>query len=948
MKTFQLSICKAMIFLLIALHINPGAMAQKVKIGEESLINIATDHPYKIGEKGIVFEKELFKENASYIALHFKNFDLAPGDYVEFFSTETGESFIYSGKGKVVDDGTKTISDFWTGSIWTDKATIRLYSSAPSKGYGFDIDKVIYGFPDAFGSPSPMEVCGSDDKKQAICYDGTDMYKKSRAVCKIIINNMYVCTGWLLGDEGHVMTNNHCIGNATDARNTQFLFNYEYTNCGGSGQASTDVVATTSTLVKTSDNFDYSLVKLPVNPSSKYGYLSLRSTIPQVGERVYVPQHPGGKRKQIAAYDDKSTASDKHSMIISNSSRRVSYSADTEGGSSGSPVLSYKDNLVVTLHNTGSCSGGNGGNRNDNIIKDLGNSLPHNAVDSNGGGGGGDDGNGGGDGGDNGDGSDCTTSISSFPYSESFESGLGSWAQSTKDNLDWTAKSGATPSSNTGPSKASDGSYYIYVESSGENTGYPNKVANIMSPCFNLSKQSAATASFKYHMYGEYMGTLKLEASKDKGATWTTLWNLSGNQGDSWKSASVKLDKYAGSTVQLRFNATTSSGWTSDFAIDQFEVKTDNSSGSDPGNGNGDYDAVIKEWLELVNKARTDNGLGKVTINPLLSKAAAIQVKDMDDNSYVGHQDSNGNWPDDRVKSVGYSFESVKENVGGGHTSAQDIHDGLMNSSGHRATILDPNWKEIGLAYGGIYYKRPDNPDAHYWVQIFAIPGNPDGGSGDGNDGGSDITKCTSTITALPYSQGFESGLKDWTQNTGDDLDWTIHSGNTPSSYTGPSSAKEGKYYIYVESSTEGKGYPNKSALLSSPCFSLKDTSKFSFDYHMYGATMGTLKLEVSKDDGTTWATLWSKSGDQGNSWQSVSLKLDKYLGATIRLRFNAKTSSGWRSDFAIDNISMTKSASDGDNGGGGDGGNDDVSADLKELLVLVNNSRAQNSKTPC
>ena len=136
--------------------------------------------------------------------------------------------------------------------------------------------------------------------------------------------------------------------------------------------------------------------------------------------------------------------------------------------------------------------------------------------------------------------SGCTGGITSYPYHEGFENTLGSWTQSSSDNFDWTTRSGSTPSSNTGPSTASEGSYYVYMESSSPN--YANKRAILNSPCFDLSSPSSATLDFKYHMYGKStMGSLTLEASTNNGVTWSSIWSKSGNQGNSWKDASIDL-----------------------------------------------------------------------------------------------------------------------------------------------------------------------------------------------------------------------------------------------------------------------------------------------------------------------------------------------------------------------------------------------------------------------
>lgn len=161
----------------------------------------------------------------------------------------------------------------------------------------------------------------------------------------------------------------------------------------------------------------------------------------------------------------------------------------------------------------------------------------------------------------------CSSTVSSFPYSESFESGIGAWTQATDDNFDWTRDANGTPSSSTGPSSAAAGSYYMFTESS--NPNYPTKTAIFNSPCFDLSSVSNAKFKFKYHMYGSSMGTLKLEVQEDGSSTWTSVWSKSGDQGNSWKDAEVNL---ASKKLKVRFHLTTASSYRSDAAIDAISV----------------------------------------------------------------------------------------------------------------------------------------------------------------------------------------------------------------------------------------------------------------------------------------------------------------------------------------------------------------------------------------
>ncbi|PHR70071.1 MAG: peptidase S8 [Lutibacter sp.] len=176
----------------------------------------------------------------------------------------------------------------------------------------------------------------------------------------------------------------------------------------------------------------------------------------------------------------------------------------------------------------------------------------------------------------------CSGGITSFPYTEGYENTLGAWTQSTSDDINWTVDASGTPSSGTGPSSASQGTYYVYVEASGNNTGYPNKRAILNSPCYDLTSETEATFAFKYHMYGAAdMGTIALEASSDNGSTWTSIWNESGNKGNSWQTASVSLASYIGGSVQLRFNRVTGATWKADIAIDDVSLTGATSGGGD-------------------------------------------------------------------------------------------------------------------------------------------------------------------------------------------------------------------------------------------------------------------------------------------------------------------------------------------------------------------------------
>ncbi len=164
-----------------------------------------------------------------------------------------------------------------------------------------------------------------------------------------------------------------------------------------------------------------------------------------------------------------------------------------------------------------------------------------------------------------------------LPYSENFESDMGSWLPSTGNDGDWQTHTGATSSTGTGPESASDESYYAYVEASTSGTGYvgyPDKTA-AMEASFDFSGMFSIELSFDYHMYGSEMGSLYIDVYD---GTWHEgIWSRTGQQQTSssaaWLGAVVDLSAYAGnSSVLIRFRGVTSTSWISDMAVDNIAL----------------------------------------------------------------------------------------------------------------------------------------------------------------------------------------------------------------------------------------------------------------------------------------------------------------------------------------------------------------------------------------
>lgn len=163
-----------------------------------------------------------------------------------------------------------------------------------------------------------------------------------------------------------------------------------------------------------------------------------------------------------------------------------------------------------------------------------------------------------------------------------------------------------------------------------------------------------------------------------------------------------------------------------------------------------------------------------------------------------------------------------------------------------------------------------------------------------------DMTQCGTTCgNACVLSNG-------WVNVTSDDMDWTVNSGGTGSSSTGPSADHTTGSGNYVYTETSGS-CSNSTAEMISPAIDLTGLSDFTLDfwYHMYGSNMGTLFVEVSTNNQATW-TVVDNFTDDLNSWQQRTVNLNTYVGGVIFIRFRAATGSGFRSDMAIDDVTFS------------------------------------------
>lgn len=119
------------------------------------------------------------------------------------------------------------------------------------------------------------------------------------------------------------------------------------------------------------------------------------------------------------------------------------------------------------------------------------------------------------------------------------------------------------------------------------------------------------------------------------------------------------------------------------------------------------------EVLRLVNAERSKQGLRSLKLAEDLTSIANTKARDMAVNRYFDHRSPTYGSPFEMLQKFGVSYKSAGENIAAGQQTPAQVMESWMNSSGHRANILNSSYTELGVGFyaGGSYDT--------YWVQLF-------------------------------------------------------------------------------------------------------------------------------------------------------------------------------------------------------------------------------------
>ncbi len=324
-------------------------------------------------------------EESTYVAIHLKSLVLRNGAALVLRNEEGTE--IWRTTEEI------TAEDVWLPPVPAESARLACENtSASSCDCDVVIDRSARGHDLAslrqqnHPELELSEICGDCNLEDTVCSTlPAPLKNRRKAVARLLLGGTDTCTGFLVGDQGHLITNVHCIANENEARNVTFEFGAEEPVCPPTVNCNQMVKATASRLqrgavwVGSDATIDVAIVKLPASFAQTFGHLVLAKRLPNPHENVGLVQHPLGQSKKYSIDNVRSVGGPACGDGLP---ATIGYKADTLEGSSGAPVISLQQGLgngVIAVHECLGCP--NRGIPSLLVAQRLGHLLPQSAFD---------------------------------------------------------------------------------------------------------------------------------------------------------------------------------------------------------------------------------------------------------------------------------------------------------------------------------------------------------------------------------------------------------------------------------------------------------------------------------------------------------------------------------------------------------------------------------------
>ena len=174
---------------------------------------------------------------------------------------------------------------------------------------------------------------------------------------------------------------------------------------------------------------------------------------------------------------------------------------------------------------------------------------------------------------------------------------------------------------------------------------------------------------------------------------WYAVYNVNNGIVGAVDGRYIKLEDEAAAVTASK---TDDSAVAANKAKDKSKEQKTPAKGSTPAVINEDLSQDEQKLLELVNKAREDEGLEQLSIDENLMKVARTKAKDMTENNYFSHQSPTYGSPFDMMRQFDNAFKSAGENIAGNKT-VEGAFKAWMASDSHKKNILNSGFKVTGI-----------------------------------------------------------------------------------------------------------------------------------------------------------------------------------------------------------------------------------------------------------
>ncbi|XP_077865040.1 MAM and LDL-receptor class A domain-containing protein 2-like [Saccoglossus kowalevskii] len=483
-------------------------------------------------------------------------------------------------------------------------------------------------------------------------------------------------------------------------------------------------------------------------------------------------------------------------------------------------------------------------------------------------------------------------------YDCTFEEDLCTWRQDDTDDFDWTRHKGSTQTLYTGPTVdhtlgTSEG-YYLYIEA---NSVDGDERGRLISDVLPPTTSSGYCLQFWYHMLGNIVGDLNVYV-RDYYGVETKIWSRMGTQADEWRYG--QRDLHMTSNYEIIFEVTRITKQRSDIAIDDLSVHP----GPCPPHRACDFEYDFCGWTNSIDGdelywLRGRNGTETTGTGPTIDHTTGTATGHFayieTSTSTIGHSAvlTTTEFTSDIDRCLRFWYHMYGEDIGSLNVYQIDIGNIFQTPIWSRSGNQDDMWRRGTIP---LPVELTGNP---YLISFQGVVGNGTLG---------DIAIDDVLVDDVPCQPegwcDFEMNTCGWTNELvkDDDYNWIRNAATTPTGGTGPKidhtlgTAKG--YYMVLETSDGNIG--DRAWLVSEH---LQPTSGkcFKFWYHMFGATIGTLRVYFeSAVDGMT--LLWTASGDHGDVWKNGHVTVNSAVEYWII--FEA-TNGGVYGDIAVDDTEV-------------------------------------------